>query len=244
MQAEHLEHKTIELTELNQVKTKLFSVISHDLRTSIYSLKNIFDALKLGHVNHDRLLQELPDLSIEIDNCTELMDNLLSWGRDQFKENRINISDTDLHKIVEITNKHLINRATKKNIALINSVAAPTNAYADKEMMKIVLRNLVANAVKFTPGGGKVEIFSQTDEDCIRLIVKDNGVGMTALAIARVFNNEYYTTPGTNREIGTGLGLIICRDFIESNNGHFAISSKVNEGTSVIISLPNKQPDA
>jgi two-component system, sensor histidine kinase and response regulator len=243
MQAEHLENKTIELTELNQVKTKLFSVVSHDLRTSIYSLKNIFDALRQGNISNEQVLKELPDLSIEIDNCTELMDNLLSWGRDQFKESRINIDWVDLHKIVGLTIKHLINRAGKKNITIINSIAAPTNAYADKEMMKIVLRNLIANAVKFTPAGGRVEIFSQTDSDCIRLIVKDNGVGMTAHAIARVFNNEYYTTPGTNREIGTGLGLIICRDFIETNNGHFAISSKVNEGTSVVISLPNGQVD-
>jgi two-component system, sensor histidine kinase and response regulator len=241
MQAEHLENKTIELTELNHVKTKLFSVVSHDLRTSIYSLKNIFDALRMGNISNEQVLKELPDLSIEIDNCTELMDNLLSWGRDQFKESRINIAWVDLHKIVELTIKHLINRAGKKNITIINSIAAPTNAYADKEMMKIVLRNLIANAVKFTPSGGKVEIFSQTDSDCIRIIIKDNGVGMTAHAIARVFNNEYYTTPGTNREIGTGLGLIICRDFIESNNGHFAISSKVNEGTSVVISLPNEE---
>jgi two-component system, sensor histidine kinase and response regulator len=216
-------------------------VVSHDLRTSIYSLKNIFDALRLGNISNEQVLKELPDLSIEIDNCTELMDNLLSWGRDQFKESRINIDWVDLHKIVELTIKHLINRAGKKNITIINSIAAPTNAYADKEMMKIVLRNLITNAVKFTPTGGRVEIFSQTDSDCIRLIVKDNGVGMTAHAIARVFNNEYYTTPGTNREIGTGLGLIICRDFIESNNGHFAISSKVSEGTSVVISLPNEE---
>jgi two-component system, sensor histidine kinase and response regulator len=242
MQAEHLENKTIELTALNQVKTKLFSVVSHDLRTSIYSLKNIFDALRLGNTSNEQVLKQLPDLSIEIDNCTELMDNLLSWGRDQFKENKVNVNIdfTDLHKIAGITCKHLMNRAVKKNIALVNCIAAPTNAYADKEMMKIVLRNLIANAIKFTPPGGKVEIFSQTDSDCIRIIVKDNGVGMAAGAIARVFNNEYYTTPGTNKEIGTGLGLIICRDFIESNNGHFAISSKVNEGTSVVISLPNE----
>jgi signal transduction histidine kinase len=238
MQAVHLETTSQELTELNQVKTKLFSVISHDLRTSIYALKNIFEALRLGYITKEELINELPELSNEIDNCTEVMENLLNWGRDQFKESRIVIERIDVKEIAATTFKHLLNRANKKNIALVNSVAKPVYVYADIQMIKIVLRNLVANAVKFTPAGGNIEIFAEEKGDYTSVRVKDNGIGMTEQAIAKVFSNEYYTTLGTNKETGTGLGLIICRDFVKSNNGNFVINSIINEGTIFTISLP------
>jgi two-component system, sensor histidine kinase and response regulator len=238
MQAVYLETTTQELTELNQVKTKLFSVISHDLRTSIYALKNIFEALRLGYISKEDLINELPGLSNEIDNCTEVMENLLNWGRDQFKESRIVIERIDLREIAAITFKHLLNRANRKNITLVNSSATPVYVYADVQMIKIVMRNLVANAVKFTPAGGSIEIFTEEKGDFTNVCVKDNGIGMTEQAIAKVFSNEYYTTLGTNKETGTGLGLIICRDFIKSNNGNFVINSVINEGTIFTISLP------
>ncbi|WP_462249440.1 sensor histidine kinase [Ferruginibacter sp.] len=238
MQAVHLETTTQELTELNQVKTKLFSVISHDLRTSIYALKNIFEALRLGYITKEELINELPELSNEIDNCAEVMENLLNWGRDQFKESRIAIERIDVKEIAATTFKHLLLRANKKNIALINGIATPVYVYADSQMIKIVLRNLVANAVKFTPHGGTIEIFTEEKGDFTNVYVKDNGIGMTEQAITKVFNNEYYTTLGTNKETGTGLGLIICRDFVKTINGNFVINSVIKEGTTFIISLP------
>ncbi len=240
MQAENLKHTTHELTELNQVKSKLFSVISHDLRTSVYSLKNMFDALRLGYITNDELIHQLPGLSNELDNCTEVMENLLNWGKDRFKDNRVMMEQIELNDIAATTCKHLLYRAGKKNITLKNNVPHNTYAYADGQMLKIVMRNLVANAIKFTPSGGRIEIFSVVNDNSVMLSVKDNGVGMAPDALRKVFNNEYYTTLGTNKETGTGLGLVICRDFIKSNNGELKVKSLPHQGTTFTIALPLK----
>jgi two-component system, sensor histidine kinase and response regulator len=105
-------------------------------------------------------------------------------------------------------------------------------------MICTVLRNLVSNAVKFTREGGQVVVHTEPDGNFIRLIVSDNGVGMAEDEIQQVFNNEYYTTPGTAHESGTGLGLMICRDFVQLNKGRLDVKSKPGEGTSFTITLP------
>jgi two-component system sensor histidine kinase/response regulator len=231
--------KNVELTELNNVKVKLFSVISHDLRTSIYALKNIMGAFSKGGFSKEEMMSSLPGVTNEVDKSADLMENLLIWARNQLHESNIIFQHLELDRLVENTFKLFSKKAAEKGIKLINSVAPYTVIYADADMMKAILRNLAGNAIKFTNSGGYVEVAVETSNDQIRIIIKDNGVGISEEGIAKIFGERYYTTLGTERESGTGLGLMICRDFIASNNGTFDIKSKQGEGTSFIITLPD-----
>ncbi len=233
-----LKDKTAELMELNHVKTKLFSIISHDLRTSVYSVKNIFDALEKGYISGQEMLDMIPQASNEIGNSIELVNNLLGWARNQFHEIKVNPQTLDLVKITETTFRLFAMQAQKKKIRLENKISIYVFAFADNDMICTVLRNLVSNAVKFTHEGGQVVVRTEPDGNFIRVIVSDNGVGMTEDEIQQVFNNEYYTTLGTAHEPGTGLGLMICRDFVQLNKGRLDVKSKVGEGTSFIVTLP------
>ncbi len=237
-QAMELKDKTAELMELNHVKTKLFSIISHDLRTSVYSVKNIFDALEKGYISGQEMLDMIPQASNEIGNSIDLVNNLLGWARNQFHEIKVNPQRLDLIKITETTFRLFAMQAQKKKITLENKIGIYVFAFADNDMICTVLRNLVSNAVKFTREGGQVVVHTEPDGNFIRLIVSDTGVGMNEDEIQQVFNNEYYSTPGTAHESGTGLGLMICRDFVQLNRGRLDVKSKVGEGTSFIITLP------
>jgi two-component system, sensor histidine kinase and response regulator len=237
-QAAELKAKTNQLMELNHVKTKLFSIISHDLRTSVYSVKNIFDAIDKGYITGDEMMKMIPQASTELSNSMDLVNNLLGWARNQFNEIKVNPQTIDLVKLTESTIKLFAHQAQKKNIQLLNKIGMYVFAYADSDMISTVLRNLVSNAVKFTAEGGNVTVHTEPDGNYVRLIVSDNGVGMTDDALEQVFNNEYYTTLGTASEMGTGLGLMICRDFVQLNKGRLDVKSKPGEGTSFIVTLP------
>jgi len=233
-----LEQKNIELTELNNVKIKLFSIISHDLRTSVYGLKNVIDSLLTGRYSKEEMMKSLPGVSAEVDNCIVLMDNLFSWARNQLHESTISLQELDLCRMANSTFMFYSKRAADKNIQLVNNASPETYAYADADMINTVLRNLVGNALKFTHSGGKIEIATESMDGFVKLSVKDTGVGITENEVKQIFSNEYFTTLGTEKEMGTGLGLMICRDFVKSNNGDFSIESKKGEGASFNITLP------
>jgi len=233
-----LRQKTLELMELNHVKTKLFSILSHDLRTSVYSVKNIFDALEKGYITGEDLVAIAPQANREITNSVDLMNNLLNWARNQFQENKVVPQTIDLIKITNGTFKLFAAQSGKKDIALNNNIATYVFAYADNDMMMTVMRNLVSNAIKFTPMGGSITVHTEPDGDYIRVVVSDTGVGMTEEEKLRIFNNEYYTTIGTDKEMGTGLGLAICRDFITLNHGRLEVQSEPGKGSAFIVTLP------
>ncbi len=238
-QASVLREKTSELMELNHVKNKLFSIISHDLRTSVYSVKNLFDALDKGYMTGQEMLEMAPQANREINSSIDLVNNLLNWARTQFNESKVNPKTLDLVKITETTFRLFAKEASLKGIELVNNIKIYAFAYADNDMIASVVRNLISNAIKFThKGSGRVEVRTEPDGAFIRLVVNDNGVGMTPDVIEQVFNNEYYTTPGTSNEMGTGLGLMICRDFVRLNNGRIDVRSSPGKGTTFIVTLP------
>lgn len=233
-----LRQQTVELMELNHVKTKLFSILSHDLRTSVYSIKNIFDSLEKGLITANDLAALAPQANQEIGNSIDLMNNLLNWARNQFQDNKVMPQTIDLIKMVNGTFKLLSAQADKKNIQLNNHINVYVFAHADQDMMMTVFRNLISNAIKFTPAGGSVTVRTEPDGDYIRVLVSDTGIGMKPEDRMRIFSNEYYTTPGTEKEMGTGLGLAICRDFITLNHGRLDVQSEVGKGSTFIIILP------
>jgi signal transduction histidine kinase len=184
------------------------------------------------------LAELAPQANREIGNSIDLMNNLLNWARNQFHDNKVMPQTIDLIKLTNGTFKLFAAQAERKSIALNNHIDRYVFAYADNDMMMAVLRNLISNAVKFTPMGGSVTVRTEPDGDYIKLIVSDTGVGMNREEKMRVFTNAYYTTLGTDNEIGTGLGLAICRDFIALNHGRMDVQSEVGKGTTFIVTLP------
>ena len=169
----------------------------------------------------------------------DLLENLLTWARTQTDEIQINKEELNLKKLVATSISTLLPNAASKNISVINKVQAELIISIDENTALTFIRNLVSNAIKFTHKGGHVTIDSHLNEDNIRLHISDTGVGMSPEVIANLFQiDKGISTKGTNNEMGTGLGLILCKEFIERNGGSIIVKSEVNTGSEFIITLP------
>ena len=230
--------KKQELDELNQVKDKVFSVISHDLSGPIASLINFVQAIEENEYTEQEFRAFLPALRGNLEQTSDLLSNLLSWSRSQMKNLEIKVEKVSLYDLASKTFRQLATQASDKNILLINEVPVTTYAFIDGKSSEIVLRNLVANAIKFTGSGGTVVVRVVEENGFIQLKVKDNGVGIHPEKQKLIFSDKYYTTPGTLKEKGSGLGLIICRDLVEKGGGQLFFESQYQKGTEFTFSIP------
>ncbi|RYY17758.1 MAG: HAMP domain-containing histidine kinase, partial [Chitinophagaceae bacterium] len=197
-----LEHQTKELAELNQVKNKMFSVIAHDLKTPMYALRNLFVNMQQQQMSAKDIKELVPGIINEMNFATSLMENLLVWARDQMKNASAQPEQLEMSNMVTDVFKLLRLQAANKQITLVSDVKAPAGCYADREMVNLVLRNLLSNAIKFTPEKGTITISSKISDTNIEISVADTGIGISAENIRLLFNNEYFTTRGTNDESG------------------------------------------
>jgi two-component system sensor histidine kinase/response regulator len=237
-QKKEIEEKAAELSELNSLKNKLFSVISHDMKTPMYALRNLFGSMQQSGMTGDEIKNIIPDVVTDLNYTTGLMENLLHWVKSQMNAASIYPQPLDMYMIAEeVINVQQL-QASSKNISISCSIPKRSTAYADKDMIKLVLRNLVSNAIKFTPVNGKINIQLKPEEAFCRVSVKDNGIGMDEESIKCVYQNNYYTTNGTAKESGTGLGLMLCKDFITKNGGTLQIESKPGKGSVFSFVLP------
>jgi len=231
-QADHIE-------QLSNVKDRLFTIISHDLRSPLATLKGILNLLASGTISIERFQTIVPILLNSVSTTSELVDNLLHWSKSQLTGATIFSSNFDINELAQ-TQLALFERQTmNKKLELTNEIPINTFVYADKNMIDLVLRNLVGNSIKFCNKNGKIAITHKKFEDYIEISVEDNGIGIPPENIHKVFQSkERYTTFGTNKEMGTGLGLLLCKDFVEKNNGTIGVESKVKEGTRFWFTLP------
>lgn len=233
-----------ELEESNQVKDKLFSIVSHDLKDSISSIKAFLDLLKEDSITKEEFNELVPELSENANNASALLFNLLNWSKSQLqslepKPEMINIQDIFREKIELVEAK-----VEEKRIIIIDETQRDF-VYADKSMMEIVLQNLITNAVKFSRNGDMITI-SNIDRNGKALIcVEDTGVGISEENISKLFNAaNNFTTRGTKNEKGTGLGLSIAKDLVELNKGKIWVESTLNVGSKFYIELPKTAPKA
>jgi signal transduction histidine kinase len=222
----------------NLVKDKLFSVISHDLRSPITQVVGLLNLWEAGEVNQTEMSVLTPAVKSSIMHTLELLDNLLIWSKNQLQGFNFSPTTFDLRDLVEENLKNLESLVDKKDISIENAIDPETLVHADMEMIKIVLRNLISNAVKFTPGNGTIRITSFTKDGHIIICVEDSGIGIKEKDQAKIFSFTSHTTLGTANEKGTGIGLKICRDFIELNKGSIWMESKENMGSKFYVSLP------
>ena len=235
-----LEKQTHQLKELNSMKNKLFSVISHDLKTPLYALRNLFSSVQQYDLPAEEIKVYIPEVVNNLNYTTSLMENLLQWVKSQMKVNVMHRQDLELSAMVQDAVDLLRLQADSKQIIIEFKNDDPVHIYADRDMISLVIRNLISNAIKFTPYNGKVEIGIIEKLSLVELYVKDTGVGMEPHVISQLFENKYYSTQGTANETGTGLGLMLCNDFITRNGGNIQVRSEVGKGSVFSFVLPRK----
>jgi len=233
-QAEMLEEQKEKLKLLNQAKDKMFSIIAHDLRSPFSNFKSLLEIM----VNHpDRFDNERKERSLanllELANSThDLLENLLTWAGNQqevinFEPKKVQVSQI-IGEIIRLIKPNL----ERKNIDIFNTIDPQCELYADSNMVKTIFRNLLNNAVKYTPHGGEVTIRMEHINEFIEFAIQDTGVGIPSDRIPKLFSlGEHFTTPGTDNEAGSGLGLMLCKDFVEKNNGKIWVESEPGKGS-------------
>ncbi|HRW62022.1 MAG TPA: tetratricopeptide repeat-containing sensor histidine kinase [Bacteroidales bacterium] len=230
-----------ELKKLLSTKDKFFSIIAHDLKNPFNSLIGLTQLLVHGY---DRLSDEKikyfhQNLYQISKNGYELLINLLEWARSQTGKIEYNPLKINIFGLSEETITLFQAKATEKEIQLINQVQSNQFVVADLNMFKTILRNLVSNALKFTDRGGTVEISNYIQNDSLIISVRDTGIGMQSDVLEKIFNlDSHYTTKGTDEESGTGLGLILCKEFVEKHGGTIWAESKPGFGSIFSFSLP------
>lgn len=236
---EEIRLKNAQLEESNNIKNKLFSIVSHDLRGPLISLQGVLDMVEMNSLSQEDLKKFTDKVGVRLHHTADFLDNLLQWSRMQMQgEKFILVAEKfPLQHLLISATQVLRAEAERKNIRL--SVDAPSiEVYADMNMMQTVVRNLVSNAIKFTHAGGKIEI-TATKKDCVAAVrVTDTGTGIPEDRIATLFTMYGITKPGTQLEKGTGIGLAVCKEFVERNNGTISVQSKVGVGTTFEFTIP------
>jgi signal transduction histidine kinase len=225
---------------LNATKDKFFTIISHDLKSPFNSILGFTNLLVEDYDNFGDTQKRkiLNSLSKSSQLAYELLENLLTWARTQTGQIEINKERLNLKELVETSIAPYKYNASKKNIEIATNVPPDTKLSIDRNTSMTFIGNLVNNAIKFTPEGGSITINYHENEDNIELHIIDTGVGMTSEVIGKLFKiDEDISTKGTNNEKGTGLGLILCKEFINKNGGDISVRSEVGKGSDFIITL-------
>ncbi|WP_375559432.1 7TM diverse intracellular signaling domain-containing protein [Bernardetia sp. OM2101] len=236
-----LKNKELELQRLNDTKDKLFSIISHDLRSPFAQLKGILDLFEKGGISEAELKYFLPEIIKNVNYTSDLLNNLVYWAKSQMSGLHADPEEFNIYKLVA-NKENLFDKEIKgKDLSFTNQVVQETIVYADKNMIDLVIRNLVANAIKFCRKTDTILVKSEeTANDFLIVRVVDTGIGISVQNKKKIFNEENFTTLGTHKEKGTGIGLKLCKEFIEGNGGKIWIDSEEGKGTIFSFSLPTK----
>ena len=235
-----LNKTTADLIELNHIKDKMFSIIGHDLRSPVGSMKMMLDlilsdsglmGLKEHKDNYEVLSQTTNELYL-------LLENLLGWAKSQ--SGNLGFVNENIELAVAVDSIFLLHKgaALNKNLIFEQKVPEGLMVFADMNMLKTVLRNLISNAIKFSFEGGTIKISAEENNDLVIISISDTGVGISEENLKKLFDlKQHITTYGTNNEAGSGLGLNLCADFINNNNGRIWVESAVGIGSTFFIEL-------
>ncbi len=239
-----LEESENNLREANASKDKFFSIVAHDLKSPFVGLLGITEMLDTDYDEFEEkdkkeLIHSLYDIS---KNTFELLEGLLEWARAKQGRMEYNPKEFNFFQVADSLVNLLKANSFKKEITLHNYVDINATVYGDREMVATVLRNLLANAIKFTPQRGTIEIKSEIKKDLMEISVCDSGIGMSAANIDKLFRIDVnHTTLGTNNEKGTGLGLILCQELIDKHGTNIWAESELGEGSQFVFTLPITQ---
>jgi len=237
---EKVELRTRELKELNATKDKFFSIIAHDLKHPFNTLLGFSELLATNINSYKKTkIEEFINIIFRTTkNTFLLLENLLEWSRSQTGSLELTPSIVDIYELVDENIDLLYNNATNKKLELINNIPKDAKVFADPNMIHTVIRNLLSNAIKYTKAGGKIEISSKIQNSYLEITVSDSGIGIKPENLKKLFRiDENFTTKGTANETGTGLGLILCKEFVQKNGGDIWVKSTYGKGSEFTIKL-------
>ncbi|HEY0742952.1 MAG TPA: tetratricopeptide repeat-containing sensor histidine kinase [Chryseosolibacter sp.] len=233
-----IQHQTLQLRNLNSTKDKLFSIISHDLRSPVASLKALMEIVNTTGLSQEEFVEITKVLKRNLDSVYDDLDNLLLWAQTQLRGLTAARENIDLRQIADEKVKLFSEHAERKQLKIANEIPEGLVVHADKNHIGLVFRNLLANAVKFNRANGNIRITATENEDDCEVSIIDSGVGISESDLQKLFNPEtHFTTPGTHKEKGMGIGLLLTKEFLEKNGGTIRVSSRAGVGTTFTFSL-------
>jgi two-component system sensor histidine kinase/response regulator len=232
-----VEQKAAELAYANDTMNKLFSILAHDLRSPLASIENFLDVLSSFKLSEDERLSIQKELLSSTQNTQEMLGNLLLWSKSQMKGVSVNLQKVNLKKALQTTLQILKTVAAEKGIQLTEQIDNSVFIVADADMLQLIVRNLTNNSLKFTNPGGQITISAAIEGSECRIVIKDNGLGIPYEQQNEIFSLKAQSTLGTKNEKGVGLGLLLCKEFTESQNGRITFESKPGAGTTFYVSF-------
>lgn len=234
-----LQKQTDELTQLNSFKNRLFSIIAHDLKSPIYALRNLFRNMQQYDLPAGEIKEMVPEVVGELDHTTNLMENVLHWARSQMQADSVKPQLIDVSGLMTEVIRLLRLQADNKFIKVTLQADVSAVAYADRDMVHLILRNLLSNAIKYTPENGSIDVGTYRTDGGVAIFVRDTGTGISPEALEKIRESNFYSTKGTAGEAGTGLGLMLCKEFIIRNGGTLRIDSLPDKGSTFTFTLPS-----
>ena len=235
-----LKSENAQLREQNNVKDRLFSIVSHDLKDSITSIKAFLDLLKEDSISETEFNDLIPELSENADNASALLLNLLNWSKSQMQNLEPKPTDFNIREVFEQKIQLIQKKVDKKRVVLLDE-SIRDFAYADRSMIEIVVQNLLANAVKFSRVGDVITVSNREKNGQILVCIEDTGVGISKENQEKLFGAANFTTRGTSDEKGTGLGLSICKQLVELNDGKIWVESDLGQGSKFFFTIPKSK---
>ena len=232
------------LEELNEVKNRLLSIISHDFRSPLNSLQSVVGLMEAGNLSATDIRLLSPLIKEKLNVTVDLLENMLHWAKSQMGGMKLNSADFELTRVIDQSIRLMQSQADAKSLTLKNDSNNNVYVYADEALVDIVIRNLVNNAIKFSRKGDTVYISIAVKEGFAKVSVKDTGVGIPHDHKSQLFKGKsFFTTSGTSNEKGTGLGLALCKDLVEVNGGKIEFESEEGKGSTFMFTLPVMKPD-
>jgi two-component system, sensor histidine kinase and response regulator len=233
-----------EILKMNKQRDKLYSIIAHDIRSPLSGIMQTIDAIEQGYFDptSDDFKEIIHHLKERTAETSTLLTSLLQWSRVKSDKFEMQPTETNVYVVVSSCIQLLNANATNKHINIHFDSDNNAVAWCDEVSIHTVIRNLISNAIKFTNTNGSIWIRTKRSEHTLRIEIIDSGVGMSIDTIQKIFQkNEHYTSSGTNNEQGTGLGLMIVKEFVEKNNGKIIVDSVIGKGSTFVIELPTEK---
>ena len=238
-QKQLIEAQTANLQKVSDLKDKLFAVIGHDLRSPVANLSNIIEMFEDGYLTADEVHDLMKNINPVIKGVQLTLSNLVEWAGSQIKGINVNSSNVDIFLLGVEMEQTFIPALQLKNLEFINKAYPGRGAIADENHLKVILRNLIGNAIKFTPDSGVITLGTTIENKELIVNVTDSGKGMTEEEVSKLFFiNTHFSNSGTSGEKGTGIGLLLCKELVELNGGKLCVKSKPGKGSTFYFNLP------
>jgi signal transduction histidine kinase len=234
-----LNNSNLQLKRANEEKNKIFTILGHDLRSPLSSLQLMLDLFLTKDLDEEEFKGLALSIKLNLRGINEAIQNIFNWAQSQMKGEVLEIASFNLQNLIQDKVNLLSLVLQTKNIQFSLTVNEELMAFADKNQIGIVIQNVLNNAIKFTDINGKIDIYASLVVNKIEITIKDNGKGMSAELIERIKNHQLIgSKKGTLGEVGTGLGMIICKEILQKNNGELEIYSEIDKGTDIKIIIP------